>query len=422
MEYTVSKKADKKIDSDMKLIVAEIKNHIPNLISIFLTGGFSRGEGPVKVEGKEILLYNDYDIQIISKNKVSKQNIDKIAHIISKKLGYGSISSFYNFNKENQDIKNNFYIDLKCDTLGDMKKFLPRIRNYELKNTSRLIYGTDTRHLISNYKINNIPLSDAAKLLLDRMSQMIEYYSRENKHDKEFLTYIIQQAYAACCTSLLMLTKKYQIGYGNAMDIFKENYKKDFQELYSKIPNLDKKIETFIKWKINPDKPQFKDIEEEWFICKNNLIEVSKYFFSKFLNKNLQTTGELSNAILNMEEEFYLPYLDSMMHNKLKIKSRLISKALLPLVKFILKQKYKSRLNEMNINDFNIKSKESPDLVIFSSLIFIIASINEKEVDTNLFNKGKKILNQVYPSKSENWEGLSLEYANAYIAFFLQKI
>ena len=149
---------------------------------------------------------------------------------------------------------------MKCDTPSDLKKLLPRIRTYELKNHSLLLYGENFRNLIPEYDLKDVSLSEGAKLLLDRMSQMIEYYSIEDKHDEDFLNYIIQQTYAACCTALLQLSGKYQIGYNKSMEILNQTYKKDFPELYKKIPNLHLKIKEFIKWKINPEKLPFKNI------------------------------------------------------------------------------------------------------------------------------------------------------------------
>lgn len=420
MKYTTSKEADKKIKKDMKIICKEILKKIKEVDSVILTGGFSRGEGAVKIENGKIFPYNDYDIQIISKEKISKEEIDKISNEISRKLGYKGIINFYPFKKENQKAKENFYIDLKCNHPKELKKMLLKIRTYELKNYSKILYGKDLRHLISNYNLKDIPLSEGAKLLLDRMSQMIEYYSTKEKYEKEFLTYIIQQAYAAICTSLLLLSGKYQIGYKKSARIFKKNYKEDFPELCNEIPDLDKKIEEFINWKLDPKKPK-KNAEEEWFMARKNILEVSKYFFSKFLNKKIETTEELSNTILNMRKEFYLPYLRNIIKNKIGIDIKGFSCLLLPLISMFLKLKYSKRLKKLGVRKFLFFSK-SPELIIFSSLIYIISSIDKNEVNEEMLKKGQRLLRKVYPSKGKNWEEISLEYANAYITFFLQKI
>ncbi len=426
-KYTPSEKANRKIDNDMKIIVREIRKKIPTTLSIILTGGFSRGEGPVKIEGNNVYPCNDYDIQVITQKPVSKKDADKISIEVSKKIGYRGIINFYPFRKEEQKLKENFYIDLKCDSVSELKKLLPRIRTYELKNHSRILYGKDYRELIPDYDLREIPLSEGAKLLLDRMSQMIEYYSTEKKHEPLFLNYIIQQAYAACCTSLLLLNKKYEIGYLKSAKILKKCYKRDFPELYKKSPDLHKKIEQFILWKSNPKKPSFKDVEKEWFIAKQNILEVAKYFFSRFLNKKISNSDELADSILHMRREFYFPYLRKIIKSKTGIKSSaadFLTFLTIPFVGAVLKYKYYKRLKEeFKINKPSVFFNPSPDLVIFSSLIYFIDSINKgNKIDFNKLKKGQKLLRKVYPSEGGSWEEISLDYANAYISFFLQKI
>jgi hypothetical protein len=420
MQYTISKEADKKIQKDMEFIVKAVREKIPGTISIILTGGFSRGEGPVKKIKDKFHPYNDYDIQVISKTKLEKEEVDRIATEISKKIGHGGIKEiFYPFRKENQDMKDNFYLDLKCDSPEDLKKLLPRIRNYEFKYESHVLWGRDLRHIIPDFKLTEVPLSDSAKLLLDRLSQLIEYYSIEGKHDKEFLSYVIQQAYAACCTALLSLVGKYQVGYTRSMNIFEENYEKDFPELYKKIPDLHKKIEQFVNWKKDPKKLPNNDVEEEWFIAKDDILEVSKYFFSRFLNKKIGSGEELAESILNMGSKFYTPYIKLITKNRF----RGLTRFLIPGVSFVLKRKYNQRLKSMGINRRVGLFGPSPDLIIFSSLIYISSSIEkESKIDLIKLDKGKKLLSRVYPVNSNGWEEVSLDYANSYIAFFMQKL
>lgn len=424
MQYTQVKKANLKIHQDMEFIIKEIKERIPSTISIILTGGFARGEGPVKIIKNKIIPYNDYDIQIIAKKKISKQKTDQIATEISEKLGYGQITKiFYPFKKENQRLLQSFYIDLKCDTQKELTKLLPRIRTYELKNNSKIIWGKDPRSLIPNYILKKIPLAESAKLLLDRLSQMMEYYSTEKKHDKEILTYFIQQTYAACCTSLLQISGKYQIGYLTASNILTKTYKKDFPELYEKIPNLHQKIEQFIKWKTNPKKLPNQNVEEEWFIAKRNILEVSKYFFSKFLEQNISNEQQLTRAILNMKKQFYSSYIETIIQQKFKLKilTKILNTPAEIIVPYILKRKYNQRLKQLGIK-FKTKQK-SPELTIFASVILLASSINEKnEIDKKRLKMAQILLQKVYPSRGKSWEEISTDYANAYITFFLQKI
>jgi len=419
MKYTVSSEANAKVERDMDVIVKEIRGRIPGVLSVILTGSFSRGEGPVKEVNGEFYPYNDYDVQVVIRGKIGKEEVDRISCEISKKLGYRGIGLFYDFKKEEQKMVGNFYLDLKVDSVKDLKKLLPRIRNYELRNESMLLWGRDYRRLIPDFSLRDVPLSDTAKLLLDRLSQLIQYYSVERKYDSEFLSYIIQQAYAVCCTSLLMLRGKYEIGYTRSMEIFKGCYKEDFPELFKKIPNLSEKIEGYINWKKNPIKLPFEDVRKEWFIAKRNLIEVAKYFFSEFLGRQIESVDGLVEGILGMHTRFYRPYLRVISRQRLGVD---ISYILLPVVSLVMKYKYYKRLREMGFSKAGVFFGKSPDMIIFASLIYIADSLKEGGVDGNGLRKGKSLLKGVYPVKGKDWEEVSLEYGNSYIGFFMQKI
>jgi len=124
-----------------------------------------------------------------------------------------------------------------------------------------------------------------------------------------------------------------------------------------------------------------------------------------------------------MRKEFYGPYIRIILDRKLKIDLGKLSKVFVPGVSFILKRKYRERLREMGIKKNISFFEKSPDLVIFSSLIYFISSIKEgNKVDKEKLERGKKLLDRVYPVKGDNWEDVSIDYANAYIAFFMQKL
>ncbi len=192
--------------------------------------------------------------------------------------------------------------------------------------------------------------------------------------------------------------------------------------MYKKKPNLHKKIEEFINWKKDPKKLPNNNVEEEWFIARDNILEVSRYFFSRFLKKKIDNDEDLARAVLSMGERFYTPYLRIILNSKL-FGLGLFHKLFLPGVSFSLNKKYNQRLNEMKISKRVSSMGKSPDLFIFSSLIYFISSIEkENRINKEKLNKGARILKRVYPVKGKNWEELSVDYANSYIAFFMQKL
>lgn len=411
-----SQKTNETIRQWLETICETILKEIPGTRAILLTGGFSRGEGPVKVEKGRICPYNDFDITAVCERPVSKEKADEVAVKASKAIGLRGIEYFYSFRKSEQKMEDNFYVDLKAITVKQLPGLLPRIRNFELRNHSLLLYGEDLRKRIPDYKISEIPLSEPAKILLDRMSQMTEYFSTKGEYDEEFLTYIIQQAYAACNSALLFLSGKIRIGYSEAARIMHASYQKDFPELAKKLPGLNDRILKYIEWKAKPDKLPQKDVSEAWFACREDLLEVSKYFFSRFTGKRIETVPGLCSAISSMAWRFHRPYLEPSFGS--------LSALAHPFAVFFLKWKYFKRVRRMAGNHMRIFWSGSPDMAIFSVAPLVMMCLNrDHSVDERMFRKAVETLGRAYHvSGIKDWEGLSMAYANAYIAFFLMKI
>lgn len=420
MKFTVKgKKVDSEIKKQLDIVCKEILANLKNVRSIILAGSFAYGQGPVKVKKGKVYPYNDYDIYVVTDYKVKDEKVDELATKTANSLGLVGISYFNDFKKEFQKLEKNFYVDLKCLTTSDLKKLLPRSRFYSLKRASMILYGEDIRFLIPDYKLSDIPLSEPAKFLLDRMSQLIEYYSTKKNYDPEILTYLIQQAYAACMSSLLFLSQNYKTSYYNSMKVLLKTYKKDFPSLYKKLSDLPLRIKKFIEWRLDPAKIPVKDIEKAWLIAANDIYEVSKYFFEKWLGKEIKDLDDLVRQITAMSCKFYKPYIKA----KFKLPGFLID-LLFPVMACYLKYKYFIRVKQMTNRSyyrvfFNLRS---PDAYIFAAVPLLMLAVTKQGIDNEKLEKAVKILRKVYPVTGKNWEEISLDYANAYINFFLQKI
>jgi len=413
------KSIDDKIRIQLEIIIQTIRDEIPDVKSIILGGGFSRGEGSVKLIKNKIFPLNDYDIYVITEKSYDEKFIDKIANKAANKIGYKGIAILHEFKKSEQKIEKNFYIDLKCLTEKQLKKLLPRLRYYELKYSTEIIYAKDKedyRNLIPSFKLNQIPFAEGAKLLLDRMSQMCCYFSASKKnYDKDMLLYIIQQAYASCLTSLLLISKKYQVGYYKNMQKLLKTYKKDFPKLNKTIPDLDKRIKRLIEWKLNPNK-EIKNPEETFFQCRKDIFEVTKYFLSFYLKKEIKDIDDLSKVILKMASVYYKPYL--------REKFGILAPILNPLLNLYFKYKYFTRMKNKIFSGFcNI---QSPDMIIFAAVPYVLFGIdkNKEKIIENqeMIGKAQELLSKISKIKGKGWEQLSLDYANAYFAFYLQKL
>ncbi len=411
--------ANSQVSNQLSLIVDEVKKSIPGVKSIILGGSFGYGEGPVKIIDGRAYPYNDYDIYAIVNDKLTDQEIDGIATEAAKRIGQKGISYFYNFKKEEQKFDRNFYVDLKCLSEKALTKLLPRLRYYKFKENTQILYGEDLRYLVPDFPLSAIPLSEAAMLLCYRMSQLVEYYSTKGEHCNEFLTYIIQQAYTACCTALLLLTGKYKAKYSDSADVLVKTYQFDFPELYGRLPDLSCRVKQLIDWRLDPAQLFFEDVAQRWFVCANDITTVSMVFFSKFLNRKIVTIDDLSKGISSMFTKLYFPYLN----NKLKL--GLLPYAAIPLLNLFFKYKYFVRIREL-IGKRLYKvflNWHSPDIIIFSLIPYILNSLKEGNVeDDETIDKALRLLRKIYPVRHESWEELTLDYSNAYISFFLQRI
>ena len=71
MKYTHNKEYNEKVENDLR-IIKEILIKETNPISIILFGGFGKGEGSVQKIKNKVVPLNDYDIYLITKNKLTR--------------------------------------------------------------------------------------------------------------------------------------------------------------------------------------------------------------------------------------------------------------------------------------------------------------------------------------------------------------
>ncbi len=421
--YTIlGSKVDKAIDDQLKIVSEEINKDIKDVKSIIVYGGFGRGEGSVKKIKNRYYPANDFDVYVITEKKSDGNLLDNIAKRVALRLGSKGIE-FNKFDK-NLSFENNFYLDLKCLTLGELKKLVPMLRYYELRNATNIIYGEDVRNLIPDYSKEEIPIGEGIRVLLNRMTHLVEYFSTEKTHNDLVLSFFCTKAYIDSCTALSFLSNRYSPSYKKRMEEFYKNYKNDFPELYKRLPDLHEKIKKYTLWKLNFKGTPEKDPLKLWFQTRKDFIEVVKYFFSEVLNKKIQTIEDLSNAIINLNKEYYYPYSKYFLKNNFNINSNFLTNIVIKLIPIRFKQLYFNKLLKENKVHFKIFfNKASPDLIIFGSVPFILFALNEDfTINKENFEKGLKTLNKVYPTKAKNWEQLSQDYADAYVLFYLMKI
>lgn len=420
-KYCFNSKGDDQVQAQMDLANSIVLERIKGVKSIMLYGGFGRGEGSGRFIDGKFFPANDYDVYVITEERIEDEYIEEVAREVAAKWDKKGITLEV-FDK-NQTLGDNFYYDFKCLTVDQLKTLFPMLRYYELKNSSTIVWGEDLRYLIPDYKIEEIPGAEGARVLLNRMTHMVEYMSLDGKHDPEMLKYFVAKAYIDACTALLILSKKYVPTYFGRMQVFKETFKTDFPELYQKIPYFSDRVVEATSWKLDLDRGVSLSDLEYWHQARKDMYEVSKYFFSKFTGKEILDVDDLSDVIRGMKKEYYEPYGYWLL--KLRgFDNKTIPKFMRMSLPYYFKYKYFLRVrDQVKKNYFKmLYSSSGPDLVIFSAMPYVLFSLKEDSVDKEMLFKGKEVLSSVYPVKGEDWETISQDYANAYVAFFLQKI
>jgi hypothetical protein len=123
-----------------------------NTIAIIIYGGYGRDEGSWIFDSPtQCRPYNDYDILLISKEKILSQRLSSIGEEIKQAIGIR-------------------WIDLGCKTIPDLQKMQPSIYNYDLKYASKVIYGDmNFRDFIPSMDSSTLPLREIETLYFTRL-------------------------------------------------------------------------------------------------------------------------------------------------------------------------------------------------------------------------------------------------------------
>ena len=130
------------------------------IISIICSGSIARNEYSIFKTTDANMLFSDLDLLIVLKNKQKlKPLVIKTTNDISSELKSKPFYSPF------------FKITASVCSIGDLKR-LPRIfRNYETKESGKVIYGKNVLNVIPQINIDNIDNIDLNRLLIERLYQ-----------------------------------------------------------------------------------------------------------------------------------------------------------------------------------------------------------------------------------------------------------
>lgn len=107
---------------DIEVIKRIILDILPAVETILLCGGYGRNEGAWIFENEIMKPYNDYDFAVISSKKYDRKLINTVRKKCAKEV----------------DIN---WVDIDVYSINDLKKLKSKIKNFDLINGSKVVYG-----------------------------------------------------------------------------------------------------------------------------------------------------------------------------------------------------------------------------------------------------------------------------------------
>lgn len=427
---------NEKVRDELEVVCEEILRNLNGVKSIVLTGGFARGEGSVEVSDNEVMPLNDFDIYIISEGPLPERQIVKASIDATRRLRRKA----YSFYESSKTLLDTFCVDLRFMELGKLRHLPPLIRYYEMKHSGLVLYGENILDQIPNYSVYDIPLSEEARYLLNRMSHLIEYFSPHyllrplNSVEKKSVIFACSKAFLECCAALLLMSRRYEPTYVGRMQTFSKTYQKDFSDLYQELPSLAEKVRLFTEFKMKPSFRKFQDPVKWWFTAREYIGTVARYYFERFLQRNIADWVDFSQQIYkNMWKPYLFPYVSFYVKNHLKMD---LENRRFPLFSVAV-QLYLNAIYTLRLVRFKrmlylnpLFRCRSPDIRIYSAVPLMLFSINKNgRIARSMLEAAVKRIKEVYPidfrheeDEYELWDACRQAFGNAYRLFFFQKL
>jgi len=428
--YHNQKWIQKKIQERINVLVKQILIDLPETKSIILAGGFGKGEGGIRIRpNKKIELINDFDVYIITNNVISEKRLNETANKVTKEYGYNAVD-FKRFNRKK--FSNMFYVDLKCIPLKKLNKLPPMLRYYDIRNNSKVIWGKDYRNLIPNYKVSDLPLGEGLRLLLNRATHLLQYFSIDfldeiNLKEKEWLEVFFSKAILDSAEAIEILREDLSPNIIVRNKKFQEKMRNE--SIIKNCPEFLKLLDKYTKFRIT-SKIRIKSHVQEWFLIKNVILKIIKNYVSEMTGKKIKNYEELSWILRKKIWKKYLrPYVS--FKRRLIIKTSMFDDFLTFFGQYYLNFLYYVRIiqayKKFNLNALIIP--RSPDQRFFSSMILLLSCLKKEGIDEKTLKLAEKRLKEVYPVKKikiknpkKYWEKIKNEFCNAYLLYSFLKI
>lgn len=180
-----------RIDDDLALLVKELRTEFgSNVRSILLCGGYGRGEGSIIVKSGKMQPYNDYDVLLVMKRRVSGTRLRECSVRLAKQLGIRFVDL-------------GIVLDSKIDDM-------PHTQFVFDLSTARVLWGDDIRSRLPSFSASELALRDIQFLLRNRLICFFEltpasFFSQQSIEAEDHQQLLLQLSKAAIATHVSTL-------------------------------------------------------------------------------------------------------------------------------------------------------------------------------------------------------------------------
>lgn len=287
----------------LSTVVAEILKEMKP-IAIYLIGSFGRGEGSIRVlKSKRIIPNRDYDVLVVVNKRVAGKKIIKIMNKVNAILGFVSPDSKH-------PKFQGFCVWITQATLKEVSSFT-LLKFFELKESSRLLWGQDIRSLIK-LELGKLLRYNFVLILFSKIHGLLgllelSILRENNNYEAVDLIYECLKTYVEIGTCLSLLIRKYKPSFIERSLEVAKNFDNYFRDLKKKIPDLPEMISNCAYRRLILDDAYLNTLRLRTLFLKtrDDLKVVLCYFVEKVYGSHL-VIKELNTMVIEEVIGFYL--------------------------------------------------------------------------------------------------------------------
>lgn len=156
----------KEIKRHLEFILKQIDEYLDldNVISVILYGSTTRGELSYTVEDGELDIFSDYELEVITETKVSRNKIDKLKKSLARNA-FGITNPLFHVDIS-INTKLSYWIKTKLDR---------RIAIFETRENGVILYGDNLLDMLSDINLKKLDFGNINELVLIRLWMQLLY-------------------------------------------------------------------------------------------------------------------------------------------------------------------------------------------------------------------------------------------------------